>query len=240
MLLVGEDSIQRTVVPRLQAAGAELRNVAIPEKAITIPADLANLQEITLRMRAKLVVIDPIMAFLHRDANNDQSVRQALTPLKDFAERTNVAVVMVRHFNKTGRGHCLYRGSGSIGIVAAARTALMASKHPIDPDLRVLAHSKSNLGPRARSLIFEPVATEHGAVKIEWRGSCEYLAENFFTRTDGRADRVQEATRLLMEILANGPVEQRIVREQAAKVGLAYRTVERAKESLGIQSYRQG
>ena len=52
-----------------------------------------------------------------------------------------------------------WRESELIGIVAAARSALMVGKSPGDPDLRVLAHVKSNLGPLAPSLSFEPVST---------------------------------------------------------------------------------
>jgi hypothetical protein len=198
VLLAGEDSIEKTVVPRLKAAGANLLNIAVPEKVITIPADLAALEEIALRMRAKLVLIDPIMVFLGRNANNDQSVRQALTPLKELAERLNMAVVMVRHLTKNGRRHFLYRGSGSIGIVAVTRTALLTGKHPKDPHLRVLAHGKSNLGPKAPSLIFEPVGTEDGVVKIEWRGMCDCRADDLLIDHNGQANPLEEAKNLLL------------------------------------------
>jgi hypothetical protein len=36
------------------------------------------------------------------------------------------------------------------------------------------------------------------------------------------------------------PVDQKVVRDKAIEAGLAYRTVERAKESLGVRSKRQG
>jgi len=38
---------------------------------------------------AKLVVIDPLTVFLELNANVEQAVRKALTPLKDFADRMN-------------------------------------------------------------------------------------------------------------------------------------------------------
>jgi hypothetical protein len=44
----------------------------------------------------------------------------------------------------------------------------------------------------------------------------------------------------LNETLADGPVEQKIVKQRAVSGGMAYRTVERAKELLGIISEREG
>ena len=45
------------------------------------------IEEISCQIKAALIVIEPIMAFLGVDANGDQKVRGALTPLKSFAER---------------------------------------------------------------------------------------------------------------------------------------------------------
>jgi hypothetical protein len=44
----------------------------------------------------------------------------------------------------------------------------------------------------------------------------------------------------LTELLKNGPIPQQVVKAKAIKAGLAYRTVERAKETLGIISERRG
>ena len=42
------------------------------------------------------------------------------------------------------------------------------------------------------------------------------------------------------ELLTKGPVPQQVVKVKAMETGLAYRTVERAKEILGVISERQG
>ena len=41
-----------------------------------------------------------------------------------MAERMDVAVLVVRYFNKNVESKALYRGGGSIGIIGAARSAL--------------------------------------------------------------------------------------------------------------------
>lgn len=90
VLLGVEDSVSKTVRPRLEAAGADLSRIAVIADQITIPNDLAVIGQAIAAVQAKLVVIDPIMAYLGRDANNDQAVRKALTPLRVFAERAVV------------------------------------------------------------------------------------------------------------------------------------------------------
>jgi hypothetical protein len=238
-LLVGEDSLPKTVRPRLEAAGADLTRIAVLPTSTTLPDGLPVVKEAARKVKAKLFVIDPLMAFLGANANVDQAVRKALTPLADFADTTNMAVLMVRHLNKGGGLHALYRGSGSIGIIAAARSALLVAKAPHDADLRVLCHVKNSLGLKAPCLLFEPV-TKDGVVGIEWRGACEYKAEDLLKTADGQADRLGEAKGFLLDLLAEGPVRQQAVKAEAREAGLAWRTVERAREVLGVKSSRKG
>lgn len=240
ILLVGEDSIAKTVQPRLKAAGADLTRIAVLPTSVTIPDDLLVVKEAGRKVKAKLFVIDPLMAFLGPNANADQAVRKALTPLAEFADTTNMAVLMVRHLNKSGGLHALYRGSGSIGIVAATRSALLVAKAPHDADLRVLCQLKNNLGPDAPSLLFEPVITKEGVVRIEWRGVCEFKAEDLLKNSKGPVDRLAEAKGFLLDLLAEGPVSQQVAKAKANEAGLAWRTVERAKEVLGVESNRKG
>ena len=240
LLLVGEDSIAKTLPLRLHAAGADLSRVACMNKSVSLPDDLDVVARAAREISASMIVIDPLTIFLGRNANNDQAVRQALTPLRQFAELTNIAVVMIRHLNKGGGRSAMYRGSGSIGIVAAARSALLIGKHPDDPHLRVLCQTKSNLGPMAPSLIFEPVTADNGAVRIEWHGECELTADDLLAPSKGNGNRLDEAETFLTALLAAGPVEQVEIQRRAAAQGIAYRTVERAKGLLGIVSRREG
>ena len=240
LLLLAEDSLQKTVLQRLDAAGADMRRISVPNGLVLIPGDLALIEEIACQVHATLIVIDPIMAFLGVDANGEQKVRGVLTPLKSFAEKSGAAVVLVRHLTKRGGVHALYRGSGSIGIIAATRSALLVGRSPDDPNLRVLCHTKSNLGPLAPSLLFEPVSTPEGVVRIEWRGECDYSAEDLLFPRQQSGGRLAAAMVFLTELLKQGAVPQQVVKVKAIKSGLAYRTVERAKEIMGVISERQG
>lgn len=240
VFLSAEDSINKTLPLRLQAAGADLARIAAIEGGVTIPADLDQIEQQASQIGAKLVIIDPLMAFFHPDANSDQKVRQALTPLKKFAERQNLSVILVRHLNKGGGRNSLYRGSGSIGIIGATRSALLVGNDPEDPNMRVLCHVKSNLAPKGPSQLFEPVGHDNGSVRIEWRGECEYTADDLLKRPKERPSKQEQAISFLLETLSDGPIEQVVIQQKAAELGIAYRTVERAKNLLGIESHRQG
>jgi hypothetical protein len=111
-----------------------------PPRPPELPADLFLLEDLVKSKRAALVVIDPLMAFLSGqvDSHRDQDVRRVLASLAYMASRTGAAVVIVRHMNK-GTGSALYRGSGAIGIVGAARAGLLVAPDPDDEGRRILA-----------------------------------------------------------------------------------------------------
>ncbi len=75
VLCLAEDSWEKTVRPRLDAAGADLDRVLFVEN-LMIPRDRKSLAEAVARIKAKLVVIDPMNAFLTADANSDQKVHK--------------------------------------------------------------------------------------------------------------------------------------------------------------------
>ena len=59
------------------------------------------------------------------DSHNAAEVRQVLSPIATMAENTGAAVVCVHHLNKAdGSVNALYRASGSLDFVAAARSVL--------------------------------------------------------------------------------------------------------------------
>ncbi len=239
LLILGEDSIAKTVRKRLEAAKANLNNILVPQEPWRLDRDLRKIEEAICRTAVKLVIIDPLMTFLGADANNDQKVRSVLTPLQTVVDKTNCAVVFVRHLNKKSGGSVMYRAGGSIGIVAAIRSSFLVARHPSDPDLRVMAHYKSNLGPLTQSLLFEPVDCD-GSPTICWRGECELTAADLTSKPTQNSSRLSEAMSFLKEQLVGEPVEQGELKRRALEKQISFRTLERAKEVLGVVSVRQG
>jgi RecA-family ATPase len=109
------------------------------------------LEKTIKRRKAKLVVLDPLMAVLGRDvsASNDQDIREVLTPLAQLAERTKCAILIIRHLNKGTSSNPLYRGTGSIGIIGAARVSLIVVQDPYLEKRCILATTKNNLSKRS-------------------------------------------------------------------------------------------
>lgn len=251
VLLNAEDGLADTIRPRLEAAGANLNRVlalvAVPdgdsERLLSIPEDLQTVRRGIERVGAALVIVDPLMAFLSGDVNGhlDQDVRRALAPLAILAEETGAAVVVVRHLNKATGGAAIYRGGGSIGIVGAARSALLVAKDPEDENLRVLAPLKSNLGPPAPSLAFSLEEASNGAVRVEFRGETRHGAEALLAAPSDPEERsaLDEARTFLADALKDGPVGAVEVKKDARNADVSEATLRRAKTALGVRSRKE-
>lgn len=254
VLVVAEDDIGDTVRPRLEAAGADMEYVfTLPVRRnskgnvvpLVIPDDLERLRETMDEVQAALVVVDPITAFLPERTNthNDASVRKALGPLKELAESTGAAVVMIRHLNKSGEGKALYRGGGSIAFSGSARSGLMVERIPDDPDWCGLAQVKGNLSHGAKTLLYRLVSVHdsqpdfpYEVPVVEWGGESDLTADQLFAKKDGRkhAPEREEAKRFLVEVLREGPVRMKEVRAQAEAAGHSWMTVKRAASDIAV------
>src|SRR5215207_684736 len=140
-----EDAKDDTIVPRLMAHGADLSKISILEGVLDIPHDVPVLEQFVEDCEAALLIIDPVMTVLSGDAYKDQDSRKALTPIKNMAERTGVAVVAVRHLNKNVSLKAIQRGGGNMGLIGVARAGAFFAEHPDEDGVRVMAQHKSNL-----------------------------------------------------------------------------------------------
>jgi hypothetical protein len=244
ILLSAEDGAADTTRPRAEAAGADLDQViAIDVSAGTplfFPARLPELEELIREHRADLVVIDPVMAFLPPEvaATLDQCVRRGLGPLAALAARTDCAILLVRHLRKSDGGHAVHRGLGSIGIIAAARTGLLAARHPADPTLGVLAVTKANLsgsGP-SLSLGYRITTDDSGRAVVEWTGPIDLSADALGESGPAPLRARDQAALWLQVELANGPRSALEIRAAAAEAGIPDRTLDRAKQELRVSS----
>ena len=192
VVLSAEDDPSRTIRPRLDAAGADLDRVALvavrerdgtTREPLISAADLTAVEEAVEALDAALLIIDPLVAYLPDavNANRDHDVRRSLGLLRALAERTGVAIVAVRHLRKASAENALYRAGGSIGIIGAARAGLLVAADPDDPSRqrRVLAATKSNLGPEPPGLLFSLVMAS-GATQplVAWHGESAHRASD--------------------------------------------------------------
>jgi hypothetical protein len=251
VVLNGEDGDEDTIRPRLQALGADLERVFVPHRArdeagypLCFPGHADVLDEALTRTRARLVVIDPIMAFLSPGVidRSDQSVRRPLFPLARLAEKHACVVLLVRHLNKRGGGRAVYRGGGSIGFLGACRSGWLIARDPHDPERCVLAQVKNNLAPAQPSLAYTVTPDASGAPALSWLGPTDWTADRLLGGGAGAAPvRERERARdFLAAVLADGPRTSRDVWAAAEAQDLSQRTIERAKHELAVRSVLVG
>ena len=249
VLIGAEDGLADTVRPRLDAAGADVERVVALQAVrgddgrprLPTIADTDAIAEAADSVDAALLVIDPLSAFLgrHVDGHRDTDVRQALASLAALAEKTELAVLVVRHLSKSGGANPLYRGGGSIAIIAAARSGLLLARDPDDEDLRVLATTKCNLAPPQPSLSLR-LNPSGGVLKVDWLGISERSASDLLVvDTEVRSAR-DDATELLRSELKEGRRPVLELKAAARAAGVSWRTIQRAKKKLGVTTTKLG
>jgi hypothetical protein len=253
LIMSAEDDPQRTIRPRLDAAGADVRKVFLlrtmefvegeEEREIQLPLVVAAIGSIVRQQRARLVVIDPLTAHLSEgaNANNDVNMRQALMPLARMAEKERCSVVIVRHLNKKEGQSAINRGGGSVGIIGACRAGFLICRDPNDPEQVVLACSKMNLARRPKSLAFS-VVDHQDSSRIEWAGEVDLSADQLVSKPNGSSSssKVEHAKDIISEILFTGPRGSNEVLQACLDAGLSERTYHSARKALGVKSERTG
>src|SRR5262249_37177825 len=254
LLLGAEDSLAYTVRPRLDAMGADptlihsldaFRTAQGNERLVVLPRDLDRMADFITGHGVRLVVVDPLMAFLSQDTDShkDQDVRRCLRPLARLADGLRIVVLLVRHLNKLSGGPALYRGGSSIGITGAARSSLIVGRDPLEARL-VLAMNKPNLGPWPPSLAYH-IEGAGLASRIVWEGEVDLRADQILghgpaPKAGRPPDALETAKAFLLALLVQGPCRTAYMQQQATDRGISQSTLDRARADLGVEPYREG
>jgi putative DNA primase/helicase len=151
----------------------------------------------------------------------------------------DVAVVVVTHLNKSNSS-ALYRASGSIAFIAAARAAWFFGKNPDDPAGRLMIPGKMNLASEQMGIAYT-LAPKGDVAVVAW-GETVTASADAMLEPEGAEQRSErlEAIEWLRERLSTGAVAQREIRRDAAKENFSWATVRRAKDALGIIVEKSG
>lgn len=269
VMLTGEDALDQELIPRLLAAGADLNRIHIlrcirqdKDRQFLLGEDLDMLEKVVTDIGdVALVTLDPITAYMGGkiDSHKTTEVRSQLGPLKDFAERTNVAVSAITHPAKNAGNKAVDWYIGSQAFVAAARLG-----HVCIPEIetdengdkvetgRVLyCHVKHNASERMPTLAFRKEGHDlHGGrndpfsviktVRIVWEQDPIDITADEAIREAASSNSTKALTgeqakvvAFVKEVLQSGePVAKRDIDFEAAKHGYSLTQLKTAKNNL--------
>jgi putative DNA primase/helicase len=241
LFLTAEDGLPDTLRPRLESLGADCGAVFACDQPLALDLDtgLATLAQALAAFAPRLVVVDPLVAFLGRatDIYRANEVRSVLAPLVKLVEHHGCALLAVRHLNKAKLGRTLYAGQGSIDFTAAARSVLLAGSAAEDADAHALIHIKSNLAPHGPALAY------HLLPAFLWEGPSRLTANDLLAAAApaDEASAEDDARTFLRSTLAGpDPLPARLVLNAARDAGISQRTLKRAKRKEGVRTTRRG
>lgn len=249
-----EDTWDRTIVPRLLVAGADLERVyradvisAGVHMDLSLPGDIEQLGEAAVANDVALLVLDPLLSRLHHrlDSHRDAEVRRALEPLVRLADRSGAAVIGIMHFRK-GAGDPLELVMASRAFTAVARAVLVVARDPDHPDRRYLGQPKNNLGPSDLPTLayhIDTAVAAHGitAGRLVWDGEdSRHIAE--ILGTARRYGAVDAAADWLGQFLGNAcdPVPSAQVKSAGADAGFSDALLRRAAHRAGVVIVSRG
>lgn len=260
LILSAEDDPADTLRPRLEEMGANLRRVRVlravrdvdpntgepRERAVSLARDIprlaAALDEIP---DCRLLIVDPLSAYLGGgvDSHVNSDVRGVLAPLAGLAADRGLAVIAVHHLNKAASGAAIYRASGSLAFVAAARAVWLVAADPDDAGRRIVAALKNNLAPDVDGMGFRIRSLPPGTPTLIWEHAAVRAdpAELLRVRSDGtRSSTRDSACEWLCTLLARGPLPVSELRTEADGAGFSWPTIRRAKDEAGVVVSRDG
>lgn len=252
LIWTGEDDIERVVVPRLQEAGANLRNVYIIRgvrddegaRPFDPATDMRDLEAQAHRIgNVAMVLVDPIVNAVAGDSHKNSDVRRGLQPLVDLGSKVGAAIVGITHFAKNTEGkNTADRIIGSVAYKNFARLAMVAVKGQ-EGDCR-LVRCKSNIGPDGDGFAYrigivqrEYDGESNDVSKIEWGEPLFGFAKTLLDQLEGKRTARDEAVEWLHAQLADGKPHRTTELQTQAKIdGISEGTLKRAKDQLSVVS----
>ena len=258
LMLISEDDLNDTVTPRLTAAGADLTKVHFAMKTIVrdtakreelqiaLDADLGALEKLLSANRLiRLIVIDPISSYFGKlRKNDDGEIRHVLIQMKDFAERNEIAVISIDHFNKNFLQSGLQRVSGAGALVQVPRSVWCFVKDPDDEEemTRLMLNAKLNVVAEAKkaglkyefssvSLTIKDVSGSYPIIK--WLGaSAGHLDSVLKSEADPEKGKGAACAEWIKSRLARGRVRSPVIYAEAEEAGYSKNTFRRATVNL--------
>ena len=230
-----EDGLADTVKPRLELAGADCeRIIVIDESDKSLSMVDERLEEAIVRTGARLLILDPIQAYLGggMDMNRANEARDMTKKLGALAEKTKCAIILIGHMNKASGNKAAYRGMGSIDFFAVARSVLLVGRVEGESNTRAVVQIKNNLAAFGHPKAF--ALSEDG---FKWLGDYEITVDEVLGGITPKANKMEQAKQMLRELAeTQSAVLSNEIFDRANELGISKRTLENAKKELGVQT----
>jgi len=204
----------------------------------------------------RLVVIDPISNYLGaKRMEVEQEVRSILIPLKDLAEKYNVAVLLVMHLNKKQDLSAISRVGGAMAFTGVARSSWVFQRNP-DPEHKnefFMLRLKNNIAAPSDGLTFSvetrtiPITDKAGKEQmvatpfVVWTGKTATTTEEALNPTRRKVGRpakdVKPVEIWLQKYLQDGPKPAKEI-VKAAQGEFSRVELRQAKANLKIKTFQ--
>ena len=224
LIAIAEDSLAKTVIPRLNAAGADLSHIKFFHR-VKLDEGARHLQldaDTTLLRRALesnpnigLLILDPLESFSGDvDINRNKEIRPVTDALKGLCERTGVTLIGIVHDNKRSDVSAIQKIPGGSAVAGAARSALGFTRDPEDKIERYMSMVKGNLSKKESGLkytIGEKSVDGISAPCIVWGEEHNNTADDLLKaerdngRTVSEGPQLSAAKEFITATLSKGP-----------------------------------
>lgn len=161
---------------RIEASGGDLTKCHFMANAAGLSFNSGDIEEAIKQLSAKLIIFDPLQAFLGAkvDMFRANETRPELAKLFEMCDRNDCACIIVAHMGKnTGDKSPVNRALGSVDIPAAMRSVLQIIENPDNAAERIAVQVKCSNAPKGRSIVY--TIGDRGGV--QWLGFSPITAD---------------------------------------------------------------
>ena len=240
--LTAEDGIGDTIKKRLHVCGADLKKIYVPQMNNQLLFDSPEIEEYMRDVKPKLMIFDPFQAYIGGavDMNAPNKTREQMGHIVELAQKYNVAVVIICHFNKNGKGDAITRVLGSTDIMGACRSYIALGNVPGEDEMKFMSHEKSSLAKKGKTILFE-IDPDNGGIVYRGKNSLsmdDYTAIRNKKRANA-APAIEGAKKFLINNMPEGRRFAHELKNLAVANHISESTLKRAGQELGIISQQE-
>lgn len=241
--LTTEDGAGDTLKPRMRACGANMENIAtVIDDEASLTFDSPEIEGFVKEFSPDLIIFDPFQSYIGENVemNAANKTRSVLNHIVALAEKYNIAIVLICHFNKNQKGDAITRIIGSTDIVGVCRSYLALGTVPGNKELRYMSHEKSSLAHKGLTVLFE-ISPEEGGIK--YVDTTQYTMDDYSSmasQTKRQAPALEECKDFIMRNMPEGKRLAKEMEELLKANSFSKGTYINAKKALNIISKKEG